>query len=506
MQVKPHITLLFILSVFTVLLLVSTFFSIALPKGKNSFLIFDSIPVSFFKPYELFEKGEEYADISDLVAENIAEIDTSNFETEPIEEAIVETKIDTVRANADSLKKSTRKFEFPNNDKTILYPVFKAFDSALARNEVVRVMHFGDSQIEGDRISSFLRSKLQKKFGGSGAGMLPARQLYDFKFSVIHDASDNWNRYTVYGRRDTLIKHKRYGILANFNSFTKQPADTAVVDSTIKKAWISINKSPYSYRNTRTFKQCRLFYGYNSAPFTAKLYVNDIIVDSGVYKPSNKLKQIKWLFTEPTHNIRLDFEGISSPEVYGLALDAMKGVAVDNIAMRGSSGLVFTKMDPSLFKQLIKKLNVKLLILQFGGNIIPNIRKNYSFYERWFYSQLNYIRTHAPDVEIIVIGVADMSRKENNIYVSYPNIELVRDAMKKATFRANAVYWDMFEAMGGKNSMPSWVYANPPLAGKDFVHFNPKGAKIIANMFYNALNNEYILYNRKHRRANEGGN
>ena len=42
--------------------------------------------------------------------------------------------------------------------------------------------------------------------------------------------------------------------------------------------------------------------------------------------------------------------------------------------------------------------------------------------------------------------------------------------------------------------MPSWVFAEPSLASKDFVHFNPRGAKLIANMFYNALLFEYNQY------------
>ena len=66
-----------------------------------------------------------------------------------------------------------------------------------------------------------------------------------------------------------------------------------------------------------------------------------------------------------------------------------------------------------------------------------------------------------------------MSMKERNRYVSYPNIEKVRDALKQASFSAGAAYWDMFEAMGGRNSMPSWVFAQPPLASTDFVHFTP---------------------------------
>ena len=494
MGIKPHITLLFLASVFTVLFFTSFLFYAFLPEDKES-ATFLGFEITFPKANKLFEQPEQYADISKILEAN-AILSDSLVEL-PLVDTIAKIEvIDTIRANADSLKQSIRRLEFPKGNRNMLFPVFKAIENAQTRREVVRIVHYGDSQIEGDRITSFLRSRLQKKFGGMGIGLAPARQVYDFKYSMIHEASDNWHRYTLYGKRDTLIKHKRYGLLASFNSFTKQPLDTSNYDSTLKKAWISMDKSPYSYSNTKTFEQCRLFYGHNTTPFSLKMVVNEEVVDSGIYQPANRLKEIKWRFKEPADNVRFEFEGIQSPEVYAIALDGNSGVAVDNVAMRGCAGLVFTKMDPELFKTLIDQLDVKLLILEFGGNIVPNIRKSYNYYERWFYSQLNYIKTHAPDVQIIVIGVADMSLKKGTRYESYPNIELVRDAMKKAAFRAGAAYWDMYEAMGGENSMPSWVFAKPSLAGSDFVHFNPRGAKIIANMFYNALISEYNRYKR----------
>jgi lysophospholipase L1-like esterase len=171
--------------------------------------------------------------------------------------------------------------------------------------------------------------------------------------------------------------------------------------------------------------------------------------------------------------------------------------------MRGSSGLVFTKMDKTILRDHYKALNVKLIILQFGGNVVPHITNDYGYYERLFHSQLVRIKQMLPDVAIIVIGVADMSMKKRDRYVSYPNIEKIRDAMKKATFDAGCIYWDMYEAMGGKNSMPSWVFANPPLASKDFVHFNTRGARIIAHMFYNSLMYEYNVYKKSSSVKNE---
>jgi hypothetical protein len=53
----------------------------------------------------------------------------------------------------------------------------------------------------------------------------------------------------------------------------------------------------------------------------------------------------------------------------------------------------------------------------------------------------------------------------------------------------------MYEAMGGKNSMPSWVLADPQLAGSDYTHFTPRGARIISEFFYKALIIEYETYN-----------
>ena len=70
----------------------------------------------------------------------------------------------------DSILLSQKKIQYPNNDKSILYTFFQKLDNAKAKK--VRIMHYGDSQIEADRITSRLRERLQKEFGGYGAGAL----------------------------------------------------------------------------------------------------------------------------------------------------------------------------------------------------------------------------------------------------------------------------------------------------------------------------------------------
>ena len=145
-------------------------------------------------------------------------------------------------------------------------------------------------------------------------------------------------------------------------------------------------------------------------------------------------------------------------------------------------------------KAMLSKLNAKLIILQFGVNVVPNIVGSYKYYQNQLYNQIQAIQSALPDASIIMIGVSDVSRKEGLNYTSYPNIEKIRDAQKQAAFKAGVPFWDCYKAMGGKNSMAAWENAKPPLASKDFIHFTYRGANLIAEMFYAALISEYEGY------------
>jgi hypothetical protein len=99
-----------------------------------------------------------------------------------------------------------------------------------------------------------------------------------------------------------------------------------------------------------------------------------------------------------------------------------------------------------------------------------------------------------PNAAFIVIGPGDMSIKEGTEFVTYPQLEGVRDALKEASISSGCMFWDMYEVMGGRNSMPIWVNSDPSLAASDYIHFSPKGAKKIAVEFTNKLLKMYENY------------
>ncbi len=474
---RPSGVLFFLLLVFGLL------FAIAFIFPTEGIQLSENIKIDFYSKNDILGSNTvKYADIHKI-------LDQQKLLNDTVITAMALG--DSIRKiSADSLSKSITQIEYPPNDGTLLYSFFKSLRNLPSSGELIRIMHYGDSQIEDDRITSLLRNRLQTKFGGSGVGLIPASQLYPYAFSMKQVSSDNWSRYIGFGRMDTGVKHNRYGALASFCSFT--PAGTTSRDTL--EAWVRFEVSPYAYQNTKSFTQCRVFYGHNTEPFLNELHIDRQLADADFFPPSAEMGTIRWTLNSPAKELMLKFKGQSSPEIYGIALDAQKGIAVDNIPLRGCSGLFFTALDEALLASMYKELNVKLFILQFGGNFVPSGLENFTGYENWFYSQIIRIKKLCPSAKILVIGVADMSMKQKNSYISNPNVEKVRDALKSASFKAGAAFWDMYKAMGGENSMPSWVFADPPLASDDFVHFNPRGAKIMAQMFYNAFMLEYHKY------------
>ncbi|MCF6183263.1 MAG: hypothetical protein L3J56_01330 [Bacteroidales bacterium] len=506
----PKKVLIFIFSGLFILLLLSVVFPSEGIKITNKFTLKFITIEDIINPPKQAEpdisniiNGTDIQDETDTIV-FIKENKKKNLDSVMIDSQYVYYK--PIPVKIDSV---VRHIEFPDKSHSSLDKFFAILSNIKNQKRIVRIMHYGDSQIETDRITDYFRYKLQSRFGGVGPGIVPAVKAFDFKSPMIQSVSGDWKRYTVYGRRDTIVKHNHYGMLGNFARFTPIINDTLpdsikvfnqeelMPHKLMSYASISISQSPYSFRPTKHFKRCKMFYGYNKTEVKIKTFADEQLIDESILPPSNDYKTKTWNFETTPQNIRFEFEAEDSPDIYGFSLEGYSGINVDNIAMRGSGGLFFTKMDLNMLSRMYRQLNTKLLILQFGGNIVPNVRKSYDYYRKAFSRQLRTLKRIAPNLTIMVIGLADMSKKDGDTYITYPNVPLIRDALKQASFENNCAYWDMYEAMGGENSMPSWVFYDPPLGEKDFTHFTPQGARYIAKMFYNAFMYEYNRYLRK---------
>lgn len=503
---KPYKILLYLIGIFVLLAMVSFIF----PKdgiyiGNNLLLRFPDMDQFFSLKKKQYINIDDILDYSQLdIADNIKyqKPDSLIFQTDSIQQVPdslkAEIKANTFPGNDTAESAEIKKIpgsihrylEYPQNDKSVLFPFFNNLSKLKYSRELIRVLHYGDSQIEGDRMTSYIRNELQQQFGGSGVGMFPPVLIKGTSISLQHQLAGSWKRYTIKSIENGNIYHKRLGALMSFGRF----APVSSKNKDLYAGDITLKKSNITYLRTRHFKQCKVFYGYNKKPFIAELKTRTQTLDAEIVPPSHQLQTLSWNIDQSINELTIRFKGEDSPDIYAIAIDGHNGIAVDNIPLRGSSGTDFTKTDMAFFRSMYQKLNVKLLIMQFGVNLVPHITDDYAYYEKQFYKQLKTLKSLRPDICIIVVGVSDMSRNVMGNYESYPNIEQIRDAQRNAAFKAGCAFWDMYEAMGGENSMPAWVNTNPPLARTDFTHFTWKGSVIISKMFYDAIINDYYEY------------
>ena len=459
------------------------------PKGEIK--INDNFKLRFISLDELLHpKKASHVDITKIVA-NASDsfmMHKSNPSDE-MQDSIV------LRDDPRQLAKITYKIQYPADNTKVLDALFTSLDSIETYKKLIRILHYGDSQIEGDRISSTIREMLQLKFGGGGTGIIPLYEPNASRNTIQITQSDNWVKYAVYGGLYKNFQSRKYGILCN--AFRYFPSQDSAMAAQPVKAWVRFKKLMSAYPHARKYERFNLLYGKVDAPANISLGF-DQKQENITLSTSNHFNVKSIDLASSPSNIEMDFLSGLSPDIYGISLDTRNGVVVDNVPMRGSSGTDFARLDMDYLSQQIQTMGVRLMIFQYGVNVVPYVIDNYDFYEKQFYRQLKIFKDKNPNVSVLVIGVSDMSKKDGTSYVSYPNIEIIRDAQKRAAFRAGCAYWDMYEAMGGKNSMVSWVEAKPDaLAEKDYTHFNPRGARIIGEMIYNALMNEYYAHKKE---------
>jgi lysophospholipase L1-like esterase len=182
----------------------------------------------------------------------------------------------------------------------------------------------------------------------------------------------------------------------------------------------------------------------------------------------------------------------------------MSGIAVDHIPFRGRSGTFFTTMDSTVLGAMLQELNTQLILLEFGGNTMPVIKsdKSVEYYKKQMSNQIAFLKRLCPKSKIILIGPADMSVKINGKLQTYPYMVKMTDALKEVALQNKAAFWNLYEVMGGENSMIEWVKNSPPLAAPDYIHFSAKGTEKIADLFYESLIIYYDYYNFKKEKEN----
>jgi len=338
-----------------------------------------------------------------------------------------------------------------------------------------RIGYYGDSMIEGDLMSMTLRTMLQERFGGRGVGFVPITSITNFfRTTIKHRFSKGWKSYNVNQSNNFFP----LGI----------SGEVFVPDMTYSNHEVSYKSS--NYRFLQELPSTKLFYGVDTSKVkSSKLFVKKDTFLLDKEKHLNTLYLSKYAQKE----LSIQFNFSSPVPIYGLSFESNKGVLVDNFAIRGNSGMPMTKISSNMLTSFNQEMNYDLIILQFGLNVISG-KSNFVWYQKQMERVVRHFKKAIPYASILIVSVPDQSYKnpEGNMS-SNPSVKHVVKAQREAARACKVAYFNLYQAMGGENSMIRWVeelnYAN-----KDYIHFSPSGAKYASTLVFEYLMHEYEEY------------
>lgn len=331
-----------------------------------------------------------------------------------------------------------------------------------ANRRPVDVYHWGDSQIEGDRITGVLREHFQNEHGGQGAGwVMPLTPAPTF--AVRQSTSGGVGRVAGFGpRRDVEARRLPFFAVNRFDSAS---------------TW-TIKNNPKARAHCQTWSDMAIWQEgeghWDVSPDT----------DTSPQAPG---PYQTWTYAAGLGGSTWRTSGAT---LLGANLTSGPGVYVHNLAMRGGSGTLFDDVPNADWKALQHHTNPALVILQFGGNAVPSISnaKGARRYAQKVGQNIRHIQAQWPGVPILFIGPSDMGEAPS----TYPGLQHTVAALRDTAVANHALHWDLQAVMGGRGAMAQWV--DQRWAGDDHVHFSVRGAREAAQRLLQALAHERALW------------
>jgi lysophospholipase L1-like esterase len=410
--------------------------------------------------------------------------DTTVIPVDTSAAAVAEAAVDSVEATAAVAAR-------PARPAVANLPGLESFLAALhqtkATGSKTRIAYFGDSMIEGDLLTGDLRNLLQTAFGGSGVGFVPINSIAaDFRETIHETYSPDWYEYNLISDRPSATCPLGVSGHAFLPSIVSSRDSSRVVADT---SWVQF-QAGRRFAGTRRFAQARLFYGPGSRRDQVLVTTDGHRVPHAL-AGTERLNELTLTPGVPARWMRLAFATHGLRPVYGVSFESPNGITLDNFSFRGNSGMSLNRIPVGQLSAFGDVLDYKLIILHYGVNIADARNKNYGFYERAMTRVVDRMQRAFPGASILIVGMSDKSSRIDGEFVTDPTVAQLIAAQQRLARRTHAAFWNLFEAMGGENTMTSWVEESPQLANKDYTHINSRGGARIAGLLYTYLMGEY---------------
>ncbi len=379
----------------------------------------------------------------------------------------------------DSLRMSVPRLEMNDTARLALSRLFRMLDSLRSREACMHVLYYGDSQIEGDRITSVVRDSLQKHFGGGGPGLLLPVMTVPYTSTLRIETSGPWT--PVSGKRPASLTKFPYGVFGGVSVFDPR-RDTTVTGR------CRVTLQPFAPAGAKKYNRIGLWLFPAGTEGTISVHAGGKKIGEDTLRRAKALACFQYATDQPFRKIDFLFRFHKPVAVEGIVLQDSVGVCVDNIPLRGRPLMSFSGCDLPLLQEMFRALNVRMIVLQFGLNVAAGEKKGVGYYRKTFTRQLKYLKQYFPEVFVVVVGVTDMAGNGKD---TDEKIRMIRDVQRTGALAEGYAFWDAYRAMGGKNAIVRWAGHQPSLARPDYAHLSYQGAQLLGSFFVTSLMQDY---------------
>jgi len=314
-------------------------------------------------------------------------------------------------------------------------------------------------------------------FGGRGVGFVPITSIVaGFRQTITHVFSSNWIKYDF---------HESGGAQHPLG-----PSGNVFVPSA--GSWVKYS-GPKAYG---PFNAIKLYYG-PGKPDARVSITKDADVSSFDLNGTNTINEAVVNENGTVNSVTMTFNCPTPINIYGTSFESGAGVYLDNYAFRGNSGLPLTSVPLNVYNGFDNYFNYDLIVLQYGLNVVGHNVKSYAWFKKGLQAMVDHIKMAYPHASILMVSLGDKGYRTDGVWNTEPDVLKVVQVQKEIAEENGLAFWNLYENMGGYNSMKHWVEGDTTFANQDYEHPNFKGAKKMSDMLFNKLMDGYNNYKAK---------
>jgi hypothetical protein len=355
---------------------------------------------------------------------------------------------------------------------------------AAAREEpgaVARIAVYSDSINGADRVSSFLRRKLQERFGDAGKGWVPIAPgwRYQRHQDVDWSTERRWRTYVVNRGNAPADRYGLGGVLA----LNVAPGARATF-ATVRDEGAGRRVSRY-----------QLYYQAWPGGGDVTLRVGDAEaqrISTQAPKVEDRVHDVE--VTDGAHSLEVRAGDRGTFRGYGVVMERDRpGVVVDGLQLIGAFVRVLRNFDVSHWQHQLRTRETDLVVFWLGGN--DAVSSSVPFVRDRFVSNYTEVVRRAkqarPQASCLIISVLDSADKVKGHVRTRSRVPGLVEAQQDVATATGCAFLNAYEAIGGQGTMRRWYHSSPRLVEGDYRHLTEAGSRVVGSLFYKAILKSY---------------